>query len=527
MDVFLLCVTIIVIFILLAINIYLIVYFQHPDDKNESYFPKFLILIGFTIAECSILLLPLDVANKEGYAGCDGYDTSVCGGLDMTLLWEITYLAVLVYVVLLIPFAIFYYEADDGQGNVKESMFCQAFKYECAVLIISTLTLVLMYFYLGTTNIPVTTYTIGVGDSTTDTIPSGSWVDTSKPPPFSDWSAMDVTNAAKSLPGVDGKVELKVTFPVYVMAMQGFVGWFFFIIFAGVGLSALPVDLICGYIYRPRHMDAVEFAEAQLSVRQRVNDLIEIGEMLKVERSQNSEKPSGFFSNRSRNKNDRVTVNKFKQAVYLLESDVEDLKLCHENYHKYNPLVPYFKLLFGIVSLILSLLWIVQICIFILPNPPLTPFLNDYFKWFDSWFSLFGVLSVGMFSVYLQFCVIKGCFKFGVRFFFITLHPMKMNGTYMNSFLFNLGLILLCSLPVVQFSVMAFSDYARFTNVNQIFGVQIKYLQFFEYFWTTNAFIYALLGMALLSAIYLIFKPRDIPANSMELKESLKRSRRR
>ena len=67
----------------------------------------------------------------------------------MALLWEITYLAVLVYVVLLIPFAIFYYEADDGQGNLKESMFCQAFKYEICVLIISTLTLVLMYFFLG------------------------------------------------------------------------------------------------------------------------------------------------------------------------------------------------------------------------------------------------------------------------------------------------------------------------------------------------------------------------------------------
>ena len=164
---------------------------------------------------------------------------------------------------------------------------------------------------------------------------------------------------------------------------------------------------------------------------------------------------------------------------------------------------------------------------FILPSPPLTPFLNDYFQWFDTWFPLFGVLSVGIFAVYLQFCVIKGCFKFGVRFFFITLHPMKMNGTYMNSFLFNLGLILLCSLPVVQFSVMAFSDYARFTNVAQIFGVQIKYLQFFEYFWTTNAFVYAILGMAVLSAVYLGCKPRDKPANAMELKENLKRSRRR
>ncbi|GMI32230.1 hypothetical protein TeGR_g10311, partial [Tetraparma gracilis] len=269
-----------------------------------------------------------------------------------------------------------------------------------------------------------------------------------------------------------------VTFPVYVMAMMGFVGWFFFVIFAGVGLSALPVDLICAFVYRPRHMDAIEFAEAQLSVRTRVNELIEIGELLKQERQEKEASGGGgFWKRRGGNKADRVTVNKFKGAVLMLETDVEELKLCHENYHKYNPLVPIFKLLMGLVALILSLLWVIQICLYILPDPPITPFLNDYFMWFDTWFGLFGVLSVGIFSMYLQLCCIKGCFKFGVRFFFITLHPMKVNGTYMNSFLFNLLLILLCSLPVVQFSTIAFADYARFTNVNQIFGVQIKYLQ--------------------------------------------------
>lgn len=28
------------IFILLAINVYVVVIWQHPDDKNEAYFPK-------------------------------------------------------------------------------------------------------------------------------------------------------------------------------------------------------------------------------------------------------------------------------------------------------------------------------------------------------------------------------------------------------------------------------------------------------------------------------------------------------
>ncbi|GMH95009.1 hypothetical protein TL16_g13056 [Triparma laevis f. inornata] len=453
MDWFLIAVTVVGFIILLVINVYLIVLYQHPDDKNEALLPKILILIGFTIAQGSVLLLPLDVANNEGYAGCSsGFDTDSCGGLNMNLLWEIIYITILVYVTFFIPFAIFYYEADDGMGNSGESMFCGALKYEILVLIASTLTLVLMYSYLGTTNIPVTTYTAAVASHTSWTISAGSW---------------------------------------------------------------------------PRHMDAIEFAEAQLSVRTRVNELIEIGELLKRERVTKAESSLGYWANRRSNKNDRQTVNKFKQAVFMLENDVEELKLCHENYASYNPLVPIFQLFLGLISMILSLLWILQICLFILPSPPLTPFLNDYFEWFDTWFSLFGVISVAVFSMYLQACVVKGCFKFGVRFFFITLHPMKVNGTYMNSFLFNLGLILLCSLPVVQFSTIAFSDYARFTNVNQIFGVQIKYLQFFSYFWTTNAFIYAILGMAVLSSVYLMCKPRDTPADPMKLKENLKMNRRR
>ena len=99
---------------------------QHPDDKNEAIFPKILVLIGFTLAQASVLLLPLDVANREGYTGCDGYDTALCGGLNMTLVWEIFFIIILVYVVLLIPFTIFFYEADDGFGNIGKSRFCEA-----------------------------------------------------------------------------------------------------------------------------------------------------------------------------------------------------------------------------------------------------------------------------------------------------------------------------------------------------------------------------------------------------------------
>lgn len=55
--------------ILLVAGVYLIVYYQHPDDRNEAYVPKVVVLLGFALAGGTVLLLPLDVANKEGYAG--------------------------------------------------------------------------------------------------------------------------------------------------------------------------------------------------------------------------------------------------------------------------------------------------------------------------------------------------------------------------------------------------------------------------------------------------------------------------
>ena len=311
---------------------------QHPDDKNEAYLPKILVLLGFTLSQACILLLPLDVANKDGYAGCSGYDTSVCGGLDMQGFWEGVYIAILVFVVFLIPFAIFYYEADDGMGNAGEvreahkqacdaltstpprdrsraapaltphnhqtlplrpqSMLCNAIKYEVVVLIASTLTLVLMYFYLGETNIPVSVLTASVSESTTSTMAAGTWPTASSPPPFTALTTSDFANAAATLPPSDEHITMQVTFPVYASAMLSFVGWFFFCAFGGVGLASLPIDLICAFVYRPRHMDAFEFAEAQLSVRARVNELVEIGEMLKQERAGRAEKGQGYWQRR-------------------------------------------------------------------------------------------------------------------------------------------------------------------------------------------------------------------------------------
>jgi hypothetical protein len=68
-DVFLVIATIVGLGVLLVSGVYLIIFYQHPDDHNEAYAPKAVVLFGFVLAGATVLLLPLDVANNEGYAG--------------------------------------------------------------------------------------------------------------------------------------------------------------------------------------------------------------------------------------------------------------------------------------------------------------------------------------------------------------------------------------------------------------------------------------------------------------------------
>jgi LMBR1 domain-containing protein 1 len=155
-------------------------------------------------------------------------------------------------------------------------------------------------------------------------------------------------------------------------------GWFLFALFGGIGLAATPLDFWLIYVNRPRHMDAQAFAEAQQSMRQRVNELVEIGELIKTERLERANagitKLSRFSlqgDKRALAKEEREALLQFKQAVYLLEEDVQDFKDATSNWKNSNPLWPYLALLLGFVSFIISIFWFIHVIVYVYPNPPL------------------------------------------------------------------------------------------------------------------------------------------------------------
>lgn len=113
-------------------------------------------------------------------------------------------------------------------------------------------------------------------------------------------------------------------------------------------------------------------------------------------------------------------------------------------------------------------------------------------------------------ALYILATVVKGALKFGLRFVFcMQIHPMKVGRTFMNSFLFNLMMIMLTAPAIIHFIIEIFEAYMRGTSAAFIFTGLIRRMKWFKWFYETKLFFYLYLGFALLSLIYLLCKPNN------------------
>jgi LMBR1 domain-containing protein 1 len=293
------------------------VYFQAEEDRNTAWMPKIAVVLGLTLAALVVLLPPLDVANR-----------SSGGELDVSLLYQVMFVAIAVIVVVVIPFLIFYYEAEDPES--ARGQLCWAIVYETVTLASAATVLVVMWIFLGRAQIPVTQYVYAgpLLDATAETPAAGCGV------------------SSGCVPGESSFYEIGVTPVVYIMALSSFVGWFFLALFGGIGMAALPLDLMLAYKSRPQSItpqvsrslwertfwggtcclndvgsdhgllaDAApphivqDYAKQRIMLHERAQRLRAIGQGL------------GLNAAHDRNRKTRVAYNKFKQAVYFLEQD--------------------------------------------------------------------------------------------------------------------------------------------------------------------------------------------------------------
>ena len=48
-----------------GVAVYLLITYQHPEDKNQAWFPKLVVLTGISLALWTVLLFPIDIANRN------------------------------------------------------------------------------------------------------------------------------------------------------------------------------------------------------------------------------------------------------------------------------------------------------------------------------------------------------------------------------------------------------------------------------------------------------------------------------
>lgn len=77
----------------------------------------------------------------------------------------------------------------------------------------------------------------------------------------------------------------------------------------------------------------------------------------------------------------------------------------------------------------------------------------------------------------------------------------------MNSFLFNVGIISLAGVAVVQFCATSFAAYTSNSQINFIFAFAIGNLRILSYFW--QIYTYILLGFMFITAIYIFFRRKE------------------
>ena len=480
-------VVIILIIALLVTNIYILVYFCHPDDRGScvGWVLKIIVIIGLTLSWIQVLLLPLDVSNNRTFGG----------GLNMRIFWYIIYIITIVYILIISPISSSYYESDDSwscREKITHSL-CWFFIYFIFFLLIT----IILYATIGKADIPINSIVCDY-----------SSISSSSQNSFSPLN-LNINNCEE----YDESITIKVNFIIYAIAVLLFVSWILFALFGGIGLAAVPIDLFCAFKNRPKHMRSIEIERRKKKLLKNVESLRNLGNEVKILES-NGDHKRFIFSSKRRNYNNKLS--QFRAGYKLVDDEYKIVNAEKEARKKGNCVIVLYYLLIplGIIATIFTILWLIQFFLsyFYRKNGrPGVPFLARMYIFFnDHDVAFLSFIIFSLLSLYLLFCVIKGNFKFGIRLLCCwQIFPMKKNGTYMNTFIFNVTLILLASCSITQFCSDCLEDYVAFTDINMIFNVQIRYLKFFRIFYKNHIFQYIMFAIFVISLIYLLIRPSD------------------
>ncbi|CAN1771554.1 LIMR family protein At5g01460 [Linum perenne] len=336
----LIIVAIVVCVIVFIFNVYLLVNYQHPDDKNQAYFPKVVVVFGLSIAVISILMLPADVANRQACRHAI-YNGACNLTLPMKDLWMAVYIIDAVLVFFIIPFAMFYYEGDQDKTVGKRVK--SALKWVIATAIVCALLLGILYGLAGKVDFTVRHLT-----STTTNFPT-SWNLSPSQPCIG--NNVHQCSAYLASAASEKTWTMQTTFPEYVVALATIAGSVLFSIFGGVGIASLPLGLIFSFIRRPK---------AVITRSQYIKEATELGkkarDLKKAADSLHQEERSG-----AKGRKWRKNVKAVEKELLQLEEDVNLLEEMYPQGEKAETTWA-LTILGYLAKLVLGSLGVIQFC---------------------------------------------------------------------------------------------------------------------------------------------------------------------
>lgn len=289
----------------------------------------------------------------------------------------------------------------------------------------------------------------------------------------------------------------------YVVSIIGFLGYLLLITLGGIGVATLPIGLISKFINRPRPISMTIYAKAKNAVNRWSNELLEEGNILREDVLQ-------YGRN---HKKVRKRLAKFEQQVFALEEAYKTIETSFK-LRGGNPIMPWLDLLMGIIGIIVSIVWIVHICIYYIAD--FYPFLNAFFDILDRGFPYAAVIFYGIFIYYIFWCCLDGTCSVGINLLFFRIHPMERDNTPMTSLLFNCGVMLFSSFGCALFGTMMFNIFQRLSSLDLLYGAQIQYLAGLKYVWQYG--IYVFLGFFVIAFVVKIItcKKKDTRVDDLK-----------
>ena len=256
-DVMTIIMILIITVVLLITNIYILIYFSHPDDKESviGWVLKIIVLLGLTLAWCQVLMVPLDVSNNRTFGG----------GIDMKLFWFIIFIITLVYILIIFPISSSLYETQEDWTT------CEKIKHSLCFFIIMIIFFIaitgILYATIGKTSIPIKKIEYNENCDFNNIILNSDEVISS-------------FNIKCDIKKEDESLELNVNIIIYSMAVLTFLSWIIFALFGGIGLASVPLDFFVSFKSRPRIITDESIKDRKKVLFEEIVELRQMGDRL-------------------------------------------------------------------------------------------------------------------------------------------------------------------------------------------------------------------------------------------------------